>query len=183
MISQMDDLGGRLYLVDAQDEPIGAIDRHEIPGLEASGRGFTRAVGVFVMNNQGDLWIPRRQLTKKIAPGGLDFSAGEHVGLGETYIAAAIRGLHEELRLEADSDELTEVGIVPPFPGMPYFHRIFLFQAETVPSYDQRDFSGYDWLAPQRLAEMLTDNTPAKEVLLPSVQLILHNLDTTGATA
>ncbi len=175
MIEQMDEPGEQLDLVDAGDKPIGVISRQEVLSLEQDGRGFTRAVGVFVVNGAGRLWIPRRQLHKKIAPGGLDFSAGEHVGHGELYEDAALRGLHEELDIIPADNKLTFVGDIRPFAGMPYFHKIYLYHAEEVPTYSTSDYSGFAWLTPQEVADKLAAGEPAKEVLAQGIQLVVRN--------
>ena len=177
MIEVMDEPDELLDLVDASDQPIGTIVRQEVLSLEASGRGFARGVGVFVVNSRGKLWIPTRQEHKAIAPGGLDFSVGEHVGQGESYRNAALRGLDEELNITPVADRLTEIGTVPPFTGLPYFHTLFTYPSDEVPAFNQADFSGFEWLSPGTLANRLAQGAPAKEVLLPSLQLLMRQTD------
>ena len=174
MIQTMDEPDEQLDLVDANDQPIGVISREEVLQLEADGRGFTRAVGVFIINSRGELWVPRRGQHKKIAPGGLDFSAGEHVHRGEPYHDAAVRGLQEELRIQPDQAKLSLTGKLPPFAGIPYFHEIFLYHSNEIPTYNRNDYDSYEWLTPSVLAARLEAGEPAKEVLLPSVQLIVQ---------
>lgn len=173
----MDEPEELLDLVNDRDEPIGSISRGEVPSLEERGIGFTRAVGTFVINDQDQLWIPRRSTHKKIAPGGLDFSAGEHVELGESYEAAALRGLHEELQIDAAPAKLKFIGTVPPFEGMPYFHKIFGYRSNVAPDFNRQDYDGYEWLAPEIVADKLASGEPAKEILLPSIQLITEFLE------
>jgi len=183
MIEAMDEPGEQLDLVDSNDQPIGVISRQEVLGLEENGRGFTRAVGIFVVNDQGELWIPQRGEHKKIAPGGLDFSAGEHVAHGESYRQAGLRGLQEELGLTAKASELRLVGSVPPFQSMPYFHQIFLYPGNEVSQYDTGDYTSYEWLSPQMAVARLQGGAPAKEILLPSLQLLLSNQAIEGVHA
>lgn len=178
MIQTMDEPDEQLDLVDENDTPIGRISRREIPLLEESKRGYTRAVGVFIINDQGRLWTPRRQSDKKIAPNGLDFSAGEHVGHEESYESAALRGLEEELAIIPDSRQLNLVGTIKPFKGIPYFHKIFLYHTNENPSYNPKDYSGYEWFDLSELEAKLLDGERAKEILLPSIQLLAqHNLN------
>lgn len=172
----MDEPEELLDLVDTQDNSIGSITRGEVPFLEQRGIGFTRAVGAFLINSQNELWIPRRGTHKKIAPGGLDFSAGEHVGHNEPYEAAALRGLKEELDIDAAPEKLRLIGTVPPFPGMPYFHQIFSYPSDTVPDFNQQDYDSYEWLSPKEAVARLEAGTPAKEILLPAVQLVAQYL-------
>jgi len=182
MIESMDEPEERLDLVDENDTPIGAITRQEILSLEKNNRDFSRAVGVFVVNKQGQLWIPRRQEHKKIAPRGLDFSAGEHVGQGESYESAALRGLHEELSINPNSSRLRPVGNVRPFVDMPYFHAIFTYPTDVTPVYNQADYSGYEWLSPEEIVARLGKGDLAKEILLPSVQLVMQDRKNSGVT-
>lgn len=174
MIETMDEPDEQLDLVDATDNPIGTIDRQEVLSLEESGKGYTRAVGVFLMNEQGQLWIPVRGMHKSIAPGGLDFSAGEHVGAGEDYDRAALRGLSEELNIDADPDKLQECGKVNPFPGMPYFHKIYTYSYSGIPQYNSADYTSYRWLDAESAIDLLQAGTPAKEILRPSIELLTH---------
>lgn len=169
----MDDEHELLDLVDANDHPIGSLRRQEILGLEESGKGFARAAGVFLVNDKGELWVPRRSIQKKIAPGGLDFSAGEHVTQGESYEKAAVRGMEEELHIQVRPEELTPTGVVPPFPGMPYFHHIFTYAYDKVPAYNRGDYAGYEWIDPAGLLKRLEKGEPAKEILLPAVKLLV----------
>jgi isopentenyldiphosphate isomerase len=162
-----------LDLVDEHDRQIGTIARWEVTSLEERKRGFVRAVGVFVVNARGQLWIPRRSMTKKIAPGGLDFSAGEHLGRGETYEYAALRGLIEELKIHAEADQLNFLGIISPFPGMPYFHHIFLHYSDVAPNFDREDYIGFEWIMPEALLKKLDCHEPAKEILLPAAKLLM----------
>lgn len=175
-MSQIDNPEEKLDLVDSQDRPIGAIKRSEVLDLEKSKRGFTRAVLVFLINDKGELWIPMRAAHKKIAPGGLDASAGEHVGFGESYDGAAIRGLFEELHIQAKAGELSYIGTVPPFSGMPYFHKIYLYPWDDVLAYNEDDYSSYEWMTPAALLDRLRAGAKAKEILLPSVKLLMEKI-------
>ncbi len=177
MTSLMDQPDELLDLVNSRDEVVGTIRREEIPTLEQTGKGYVRAVGVFLVSSEGKLWIPRRQHHKKIAPDGLDFSAAEHVGRGETYDAAALRGLGEELAIDADSAKLTFVGTVKPFAGLPYFHPVYTYPCDEVPRFSTDDFSSYEWLTPAEVKQKLQAREQAKEVLLPAIQLLTQKED------
>lgn len=56
-----------------------------------------KAVNVFVFRSDGRLVLQRRAAQKDICPNLLDLSAAEHLKLGESYLAAALRGVREEL--------------------------------------------------------------------------------------
>jgi 8-oxo-dGTP pyrophosphatase MutT (NUDIX family) len=173
-IQQMDEPDELLDLVDEHDTVIDTIRRQEILNLETDQRGYARAVGVFLINGSGQICVPRRGEHKKIAPGGLDFTASEHVGHGESYDQAAVRGLEEEADVQVSSDELEFVGVVPPFQGIPYFHHIYLYHTDQTPP-DHPDYSGYEWLGANELLDRLQSGESAKEILLPSVQLVIDH--------
>ncbi len=82
---------------DAQDRVIGQASRDEVHA-----RGLLhRAVHIWVFRSDGRLLIHLRSATKDEYPGCYTSSASGHVDAGETYDAAAIRELREELDVEA----------------------------------------------------------------------------------
>ena len=56
-----------------------------------------RSVHVAVFSPDGDLLLQKRKITKDIQPGKWDSAAGGHLAHGETYEAAAVREMSEEL--------------------------------------------------------------------------------------
>ncbi len=56
-----------------------------------------RGANVFLFARDGKLLVQRRSQDKDTFPGALDCSVSEHLKVGESYNAAAMRGLHEEL--------------------------------------------------------------------------------------
>ncbi|NWF64586.1 MAG: NUDIX domain-containing protein [Chloroflexi bacterium] len=60
-----------------------------------------RGAHVFLFNEQGDLLIHKRSADRANSPSLWDCSVSEHVKAGESYHEAAIRGMREELGLEA----------------------------------------------------------------------------------
>lgn len=174
MHSAMDDPQEILDLVDENDQPIGTIRRDEVPALISGAKtGMVRSSSVFIMNDAGKLWIPKRTAHKKIAPNGFDFSVGEHVVAGETYIQAAVRGLKEELRIEADEGSLQYIGkISNKTVGLPYFNALYLFHSNVAPDYNKDDFVSYKWLMPSELLDLLEKGVPAKKDMKLSVELL-----------
>lgn len=78
-------------------EPTGLVDRSLVhkQGL------WHRASNVFLFRTDGRLVVQRRHESKDVWPGVWDLSVAEHLQPGENYIAAAIRGLKEELGIES----------------------------------------------------------------------------------
>jgi len=58
-----------------------------------------RAVHVLVVNAAGELLLQKRSARKDIQPGKWDTSVGGHLEPGESYFAAALREMREELGL------------------------------------------------------------------------------------
>jgi isopentenyl-diphosphate Delta-isomerase len=87
-------MAGELFeIFDERGRRIGVAERSRVhrEGL------WHRAAHVWLFDGNGRLWIQRRAAAKDICPGCWDFSVGEHLKPGESFAAAARRGLHEEL--------------------------------------------------------------------------------------
>jgi isopentenyl-diphosphate delta-isomerase type 1 len=82
-------------VVDARDEVIGRATRAEV---HANGL-WHRAVHVLVFNAAGSVFLQKRSLAKDSAPGCWDSSCSGHLDAGESYDAAAVRELREEIGL------------------------------------------------------------------------------------
>jgi 16S rRNA (adenine1518-N6/adenine1519-N6)-dimethyltransferase len=95
-----------LAVVDDEDHPVEPRDRATIhrEGL------MHRAVHVFILNRQGDLFLQKRSHRKDRFPDRWDSSAAGHVDAGESYDDCAYRELKEELGI---ATELIERGRVP----------------------------------------------------------------------
>lgn len=86
-----------LDVVNEDNQVIGQARRRAI---HASGR-WHRGVHLFLFTPGGKLLVQKRGHAQDTYPGALDCSVSEHLKVGETYQAAAMRGLREELGLEA----------------------------------------------------------------------------------
>lgn len=80
-------------VVDEEDRPVAKATRAEVheKGL------LHRAVHVFILNRNGDLWIQKRSVLKDMNPGLWDSSVSGHLDQGEDYEAAALREISEEV--------------------------------------------------------------------------------------
>src|SRR5512139_2732025 len=83
-------------IVDDDDRVIGTAPRSACHGNPAL---VHRAVHVLVVNGTGELLLQKRSPRKDIQPGKWDTSVGGHLEPGETYHAAALREMAEELGL------------------------------------------------------------------------------------
>ncbi len=168
-----------LDLVDKNDEIIGTIWRSEYDRLEKEQLGYIRAVDLFIQNDQGQLWIPTRTATKKIAPNGLDYSAGGHVSSGETYVEAMIKEISEELNIDIAEEDLELLGTMEPGDGPRYFREIYRYTTNQTPQYNTEDFVGAEWMTVGALVTMLESGALAKESILPTVNTYYDILKST----
>ena len=80
-------------VVDADDQVTGTATRAEVHANQL----LHRAVHVFVFNKRGDLLLQQRSRLKDVHPGLWDSSVAGHLDAGESYPAAALRELAEEM--------------------------------------------------------------------------------------
>jgi isopentenyldiphosphate isomerase len=161
-----------LDLVNEHDEVIGKIYRAEVPQLSSNGKGFVRAVGVFLQNDNNQLFIPARSLHKKLLPGAYDFSAAGHVASGQSYIDAAVQETTEELNIQLPANSFKLIGTLKPFNNVPYFNHIFVVRYSDTPQYNKEDFYKAEWLTIEELTNNIQAGHPAKQVLLPALKLL-----------
>ncbi|MFA6909222.1 MAG: NUDIX domain-containing protein [Patescibacteria group bacterium] len=97
----------QLEIVDKQDNVIGIASRNDIhtKGL------LHREVHVWIYNNKGEILFQIRSGAKTF-PNLLNASVGGHVNIGESYIAAALRELHEETGIITTPQQLTPLKTV-----------------------------------------------------------------------
>ncbi len=152
-----------LDLVDANDNIIGKMMRSDI---YARGWKNYRVVNAFIINSQGQIWIPRRTSTKEIFPNALDVSAGGHVGSGETYDDALRRECLEEVRIDVDKVGFTLLGHMNPFvDGVSCFQNAYEIRSDAVPDFNKNDFSEYFWLTPKEIIGRLEKDDIGKSDL------------------
>lgn len=159
-----------LDLVDEQDRVIGARLRSDIYRERLSS---FRAINAFLVNDNGELWIPRRTAFKKIFPLCLDMSVGGHVASGETYDEAFRRELHEELGLDLDEVEWSLLGHLTPHEhGVAAFMQVYEIRCNIVPDYNKDDFVEFFWLKPHEILERIESGEGTKDDLPKLVKLI-----------
>lgn len=101
MVATHDEL---LETLDTDGAPVGLAPRNRV---HAEGL-WHRAAHVWVYDEQGCVYVQRRSSQKDLNPDCWDVGVGEHLQPGEGYHEAALRGLREELGLDAMA--LTPVG-------------------------------------------------------------------------
>jgi isopentenyl-diphosphate delta-isomerase type 1 len=91
------------YVVNEDDKVIGKATREE---CHSNPRLIHRSIYIFVLNDQNEVFIQKRSMSKDLYPGYYTGSATGHVDYGETYDSAAKRELKEELGIEAPLQKL-----------------------------------------------------------------------------
>lgn len=152
-----------LDLVDEQDRVIGIWSRSEI---YREGLKNFRVVNAFLINDAGQLWIPRRSAKKRIFPLCLDMSVGGHVISGETYEEAFRRELLEELRIDLDEVGWKDLGQLTPHEhGVSAFMHVYEIHSNHSPDYNRDDFVEFFWMTPQEVLKRIEDGDGAKDDL------------------
>ena len=130
-----------------------------------------RAIDAFLINDQGQFWIPRRAADKKLFPLFLDASVGGHVSAGESYDQAFFRELQEELNLDANTLTYKNIGAMTPHEhGTIGFLQVYTIHTNQEPAYNQADFCQAFWLTPQELIAKLDSGDQAKDNLIKVVR-------------
>jgi 8-oxo-dGTP pyrophosphatase MutT (NUDIX family) len=173
---RMEDANELLDLFDEQENQLDIVLRSAYYQDPSKYPGYLRSAEMFIRNSRGQLWIPRRNMARKVAPGGLDYSCGGHVSSGEGYVQGCIREAAEELGLELAPKDLKAIFKTSPTPGSPWFRTLFLYESDEVPSYNKDDFSEYFWLTPQELLARLQSGEPAKQSMLVTLQAVSDTL-------
>ena len=160
MILDNDEL---LDLVDEHDRVIGSWSRSAIyrEGL----RNF-RVVNAFLVNDEGQIWIPRRSASKRIFPLCLDMSVGGHVTSGESYDEAFRRELLEELGMHLDEVEWRFLGHLSPHEhNVSAFMRVYEIRSNLEPAFNRDDFIDFYWLNPKEVLDQLEQGDKGKDDL------------------
>lgn len=152
-----------LDLVDKNDRVIGSVLRSTAYKERLSN---FRTVNGFIVNSNGQLWIPHRQPDKRVAPNAFDFSIGEHVGSGESYEAAFKRGASDELRIDLDDITYKLLGKLTPEHGVSSYMQVYAISSDFNPDYNENDYSGGLWMYPDELRTLIENGTPAKSDLI-----------------
>lgn len=153
-----------LDLVNRADEVIGTINRKEYNRLLESDAGYLRAAQFFLVNSEGQVYVPVRTAHKTIAPSGYDYSAGGHVGAGDDYLSALVREAKEELDLDVSPEDLELIAKVVE-DEIRYINCIYALRSDANPTLNPDDFVSAEWLTPAELIARIDAGHPAKDSL------------------
>lgn len=164
-----------LDVVDENDKVIDTIARSDMMQLEQTPGRYLRAIDVFIQRPNGDIFLPRRALHKKIAPGGLDASASGHIASGETYDQACVREIFEETGLSVTMKDLILIGTIRPSKILFYFRKVYILRTDQIPKLSSEHTEGI-WVAPETLADFVYNDVPTKQTLDDDIPLLVHYL-------
>lgn len=134
---------------DENDNVIGTAPRSEVHRCKL----LHRAVHIWVWNSDGELLLQKRTETKDEFPGCFTSSASGHVDSGESYEAAAIRELKEELQLQG---ELIPGDNLIGSESTAYEHTVlYHLQTDAPPVPDPGEIADVVFLSTAQIAEML----------------------------
>ncbi len=157
----MDEL---LDIVNDYDQVIGQKLRSEVYAQKMTN---FRVINGFILNNKGQLWIPRRTAHKRLMPLYLDCSVGGHVEAGETYQMAFERELKEELNLDAAIVDYQMIGSMKPHEdAVTAFMQVYIIKYNTAPLYNPNDFMEYYWMSVDELLDKIGQGVKVKSDIL-----------------
>lgn len=154
-----------LDIVNERDEVIGQRYRSQL----VLGKEYTiRSINVFIENDQGQLWIPRRTKHKKVLPLALDMSVSGCVSSGETYEQAFAREVAEEVNLDINKVSWSYLGYLTPQDcGVSFFMKVYKIHLNKVPNYNPEDFCEFFWLKPEEIMRKIKSNNEKTKESLP----------------
>jgi len=156
-----------LDLVDDQDQITGQLSRREI--YEQRLHNY-RVFHGFVVNKEGNIWIPRRTATKKIYPNALDYSVAGHVEAGESYQESFFRETSEELNIDLRVIPWRVLGKLTPNEGSHCFQMVYEITLDSDPDYNTDDYSDASWMSPQEIIDRIEGGELAKTDIVSTIK-------------
>ena len=149
-----------LDLVDERDTVIDRKLRSEVYAEQLTN---FRVINAFVINAEGQLWIPRRTENKRLFPLCLDIGVGGHVESGETYDEALRRETSEEVNIDISKVTYRLLGkLAPHTDGVSAFMQVYEIEVAEAPRYNPTDYIEYFWLTPGEALARIDGGDKAK---------------------
>lgn len=146
-----------VILVDKNDHQIGVMEK-----LEAHEKGLLhRAFSVFIFNNQGQLMIHQRALSKYHSPGLWTNTCCSHQQIGETCLEAAQRRLNEEMGFDCEMEEIFQFIYRAEFSNGLIEHEydhVFIGHFNELPNINPDEVNAWKWISPKELDADLRAN-------------------------
>jgi isopentenyldiphosphate isomerase len=167
-----------LDLVDADDKVIGTINRKDYATLLQDKLGYIRSAELFIVNDEGNIWVPIRTADKTIAPNGYDYSVAGHVESGQGYLDTIIRETQEEINLAISQDDVELITKITS-ERIRYIRSIYILRSNENPNFNPEDFVSAEWLTPAKLIANIDAGHETKSSLREAVvvlQTYLQNI-------
>ncbi len=156
-----------------EDELMDVVDRHDnVVGqkrrseLYAQDSPNCRVINAFLLNERGQIWIPRRTAHKELYPLCLDMSCGGHVRSGESYEEALKREVREELNLDVAQAGWHLLGHLTPYnDNVSMFMKVYEIKGNETPQWNSDDFVESYWLWPWEILARIQAGERAKDDL------------------
>lgn len=124
---------------------------------------YRMAVGIWIMDGSGRIFLTRRSMEKKYAPGKWENPAG-HVQAGEGPVHAVIRELFEETGLRVGEEQITLLGCSQTWP---YLGRDFGVRMDVdlgMVRFQKGETCGAKWVTFEEFAGMARDGEFARSL-------------------
>ena len=147
----------KVILVDNNDNQIGLM-----PKLEAHEKGVLhRAFSVFIFNNDGELMLQRRALTKYHSPGLWTNTCCSHQRDGETNIISGKRRLNEEMGFDTELFEKTSFIYKAKFDnGLTEheFDHVLVGSYNHSPIINSNEVDSWKWMSMENIKKDIKDH-------------------------
>lgn len=156
--------------VDEQDNALGTITRGE---AHNGSRKIHRAVKILILNTEGDkILLQQRSSTKDTNPNKWSVGVGGHLDPGESYEAAAVRELYEEMGIENSKVHFRQKKLYDLDYEREYMTTFEINVSESQNmDIDQTEVSAIAWCEIGQLPEFIATH----EVSLETVELLHEN--------
>jgi isopentenyl-diphosphate delta-isomerase len=147
----------QVILVDTDDNPIGTMGK-----LEVHEKGILhRAFSVFIFNNQNELLLQRRALSKYHSAGLWTNTCCSHPRPNEDTMAAANRRLVEEMGMVADLEHKASFIYKTPFDNdltEHEFDHVFVGYSNTDPIINKEEVDSFKWVLLEEVKSEIKTN-------------------------
>jgi isopentenyldiphosphate isomerase len=164
-----------LDLVNANDQVIGIVNRKDYASLLRDKLGYIRASELFIVNNEGKIWVPIRTADKTIAPNGYDYSVAGHVESGKDYLDTIIREAQEEINIDISQKDIKLISKITS-ETIRYIRSIYILRSDESPQFNPNDFVSAEWLTPTELIASIDAGHETKSSLREAVVLLQRHL-------
>lgn len=139
-----------VVLVNENDEKVGLMEK-----IEAHEKALLhRAFSVFVVNDNNEIMLQQRALTKYHSPGLWTNTCCSHQRDGETNIQAGKRRLQEEMGFSTDLEELFHFIYIAPFDNGLTEHEldhVMIGKYEKDPEVNPEEVADFKWMTAEAI--------------------------------